>query len=161
MSPSSKFHLSHPMVVGWREHVALPDLGIPHLICKVDTGARTSSLHAFTWEVVERDEGEWVRFGVHPRRRDDDTEIWCEAEVIGEREVTNSGGAKELRPVIRTELRLGSVHWPIELNLTDRSTMGYRMLLGRTAMHHRIWVDPSASYQQGRPPRAKRSESPS
>ena len=151
MSRSSRFHLNHPTVVGWREHVGLPELGIAHLVCKVDTGARTSSLHAFRWERFERDGEDFVRFGVHPRRNDDVTEVWCESRVIGEREVTNSGGVAENRPVIRTILHLGEHRWTIELNLTDRSSMGYRMLLGRTAMHHRLWVDPSSSYQLGRP----------
>lgn len=140
-----------PMIVGWREHVGLPELGIPRLVCKVDTGARTSSLHAFAWERFVRDGVDHVRFGVHPRRRDEVTEVWCEAQVVGERTVTNTGGLAELRPLIRTALHLGDRVWTIEINLTDRSTMGYRMLLGRTAMRERLWVDPSVSYQQGRP----------
>lgn len=151
MPKHRRFELLEPVVVGWREHVALPALGIDAIDCKVDTGARTSSLHAFDIEVFDRAGHEWVRFGVHPIRRDEDTTIRCEAPVLGEREVTNSGGASELRVVVRTDLHLGENHFPIELNLTDRSTMGYRMLLGRTAMHHRIWVDPSASFRQGRP----------
>ena len=151
MSRSTPFHTNHPTVVGWREYVGLPGLGIGRLVCKVDTGARTSSLHAFRWERFERDGEDYVRFGVHPRRNNDVTEVWCEAEVIGEREVTNSGGVAEIRPVIRTVLQLGELQWTIELNLTDRSTMGYRMLLGRTAMQHLLWVDPSVSYQLGKP----------
>ncbi len=151
MSRNTRFLLHHPTVVGWREHVGLPELGIKRMVCKVDTGARTSSLHAFRWERFERDGEDYVRFGVHPRRNNDVTEVWCEAEVIGEREVTNSGGVAEIRPVIRTLLHIGEEQWEIEINLTDRSTMGYRMLLGRTAMHHRLWVDPSASYQLGKP----------
>lgn len=139
------------LVVGWREHVGLPELGIARLICKIDTGARTSSLHAYSWERFVRDGVDRVRFGVHPRRRDDRTEVWCEAPLVGERTVTNTGGLAELRPVIRTLLHLGDRTWSIEVNLTDRSTMGYRMLLGRTAMRHRLVVDPSTSYQQGRP----------
>ena len=78
--------------------------------------------------------------------------------VLGERAVTNSGGATEHRIVLHTDLAIGDVVWPIELNLTDRSTMGYRMLLGRTAMHHRIWVDPSTSFRQGRPSRSRETD---
>jgi len=155
MTPRRSFELVEPLIVGWREHIALPGLGIDALDCKVDTGARTSSLHAFDIELFDREGHEWVRFGVHPRRRDDSTEVRCEAPVLGERNVTNSGGATETRIVVRTDLYLGTEHFPIELNLTDRSTMGYRMLLGRTAMHHRIWVDPSASFRQGRPRQPK------
>lgn len=151
MKPRRDYALLEPVVVGWREHVALPGLGIDRIDCKVDTGARTSSLHAFEIEVFERKGHEWVRFGVHPKRRDDESTVRCEARVLAERTVTNSGGASETRYVVRTELHLGEQRFPIELNLTDRSTMGYRMLLGRTAMHHRIWVDPSASFRQGRP----------
>lgn len=150
-SRKRRFELVDPVVVGWREHVALPELGIDRIDCKVDTGARTSSLHAFDIEVFDREGHEWVRFGVHPDRRDDTSTVRCEAHVLGERDVTNSGGATETRLVVRTELHLGPHRFPIEINLTDRSTMGYRMLLGRTAMHHRIWVDPSTSFRQGRP----------
>lgn len=151
MPARQRFELMDPVLVGWREHVALPGLGIPRIDCKVDTGARTSSLHAFDIGAFERDDQEWVRFSVHPKRRDDILTIECEAPVLAERDVTNSGGATETRFVVRTELHLGVHRFPIELNLTDRSTMGYRMLLGRTAMHHRILVDPSASFRQGRP----------
>jgi hypothetical protein len=151
MNPSSHFELARPQMVGWRERAALPDLGIRLIKCKVDTGARTSSLHAFDVATFERNGSTWVRFGVHPRRRDDETEIWCESEILGERSVTNSGGASELRIVLRTRVRIGEQIWPIELNLTDRSTMGYRMLLGRTALDHRFLVDPSSSWLQGRP----------
>ena len=151
MSRRRRFQLAEPIVVGWREHVALPGLGIDRIDCKIDTGARTSSLHAFAIETYEKADHDRVRFGVHPVRRDDESEVWCDARVLGERAVTNSGGFRETRIVIRTNLHLGRHAWPIELNLTDRSTMGYRMLLGRTAMHHRVWVDPSASFRQGLP----------
>lgn len=153
------FSLAEPLVVGWREHVALPELGIARIDCKIDTGARTSSLHAFDIEEFERDGALFVRFGVHPKRRDEVETIACEAPVLGERSVTNSGGATEVRVVVRTLLALGAQRFAIELNLTDRSTLGYRMLLGRTAMHHRIWVDPSASFLQGRPTSPETSSS--
>ena len=154
-----RFQLAEPIVVGWREHIALPRLGVKRIDAKVDTGARTSSLHAFDIETYERDGHLRVRFGVHPRRGDDETEVRCDARVLGERDVTNSGGFTENRIVIRTLLHIGAHQWPIEMNLTDRSTMGYRMLLGRTAMHHRIWVDPSASFRQGRPTKSEEDDS--
>ncbi len=156
MARSRRFELVDPIMVGWREHAALPDLGIARIDCKVDTGARTSSLHAFEIETFERDDREFVRFSVHPDRRHMETTVECEAPVLGERDVTNSGGATETRIVVRTDMVLGPHRFAIELNLTDRSTMGYRMLLGRTAMRHRIWVDPSTSFRQGRPSRPKR-----
>jgi hypothetical protein len=134
------------LVVGWRERVALPDLGIRIVKCKVDTGARTSALHAFQWELEEREGVPWIRFGVHPRRRDEDTEVWCEAEVHDRRDITSSNGQTEHRFLIRTTLRLARWTWPIDLTLTDRTTMSFRMLLGREAMANRLVVDPSASY---------------
>ena len=140
-----------PHLVGWKERGALPDLGIPLIKIKVDTGARTSSLHAFDIQLHERDGREIVTFGVHPRRRDEVRTIRCTSEVLAHRIVTNSGGSSEERVVIRTSLRLGKHLWPIELNLTDRSTLGYRMLLGRTALHERFCVDPSSAWQQGNP----------
>lgn len=134
------------LVIGWRERVALPDLGIKLVKCKADTGARTSALHAFHWELFEKNEDEWIRFGVHPRRRDDDFEVWCEAELHDQREITSSNGQTEHRFLIRTTLQIAHWHWPIDLTLTDRSSMRFRMLLGRTAMMNRLLVDPSSSY---------------
>lgn len=142
-------------VVGWREWVALPRLGIKAVKVKVDTGARTSALHAFNVRPFKKDGRDWVRFEIHPLQRNDAVTKACVAEAVDYRWVTNSGGGREKRFVIVTELRLGSESWPIEMTLTDRDQMGFRMLLGRTSMERRLTVDPARSYCFGKP-RAKK-----
>ena len=138
--------------LGWREYVALPGLGIRRMKTKLDTGARTSAIHAF---VVEKLPNGRVRFGIHPARKSE-KEYWAEVPLHYERWVTDSGGHRELRPVIRTEVEIGGARWPIELTLTARDTMRFRLLLGRTALAGRFIVDPGQSYVLGRPRRKKR-----
>ncbi|MDX1530375.1 MAG: RimK/LysX family protein [Rhodothermales bacterium] len=137
------------IIVGWREWVALPELGLPAVKAKVDTGAKTSSLHAFDLEVFRVGGRRRVRFGVHPVQFDEETTVWAEADVVDERTVTSSSGHDEHRVVIRTPLQLGDQTWPVEVTLTDRRTMRLRMLLGRQAMEGRLLVDPAASYLHG------------
>ncbi len=132
------------LVLGWREWVSLPALGIARIKAKVDTGARTSALHTF--EIDDPGDGR-IRFAVHPIQHDVDTVVWCEAELIDYRVVRDSGGHEEERPVVRTELALGTQTFDIEMTLTARDNMGFRMLVGRTAMAGRCVVDPQQSYR--------------
>lgn len=141
--------------IGWREWVSLPSLGIDRIKAKVDTGARTSAIHAFELEVEERLDGTWVRFSVHPVQRTEAEIVRCEAPVADRRIVRDSGGHEEERCVIQIPVTLGGRTWPIEATLTSRDNMGFRMLLGRTAIRGQYLVDPGGSYLTGR--RKKRS----
>jgi hypothetical protein len=134
------------VVVGWREWVCLPSLGIARLKAKVDTGARTSALHAVA---VERLGRRRVRFSVYPHQRDTEARVDTEAELVDERLVRSSSGAAELRPVVRTTLELAGQRFECEFTLTDRALLGFRMLLGREAIRRRFLVDPGSSYRCG------------
>jgi hypothetical protein len=136
----------NPITVGWREWVQLPSLGIQRIKAKIDTGARTSALHAFHVETFERNGEPWVRFKIHPKQHRSDLEQECDARIKDERIVSDSGGHKEVRFVIETDLVLADLSWPIEITLTSRDDMRFRMLLGRTAMNNRMIVNPARSY---------------
>lgn len=138
--------------VGWREWAQLPALGIPAIKAKVDTGARTSALHAFQVRHFRHHSEDWVRFFMHPLQHDTDTVVECRARVIDRRAVSDSGGHREKRWVVETDLRIGTQTWPVELTLTNRDTMLFRMLLGRTALRGRLLVDCARSYLQGSKP---------
>lgn len=130
--------------VGHEEWISFPDLGLPAVLAKVDTGAKTSSLHAFSYEETEEDGQRMIRFGVQPIVERPDVQIWCTAPLVAYREIISSNGQAEMRPIVRTMLKVGEHQWEIELSLTDRESMNYRKLLGRTAMEGRIVVDPMA-----------------
>jgi hypothetical protein len=135
-------------IVGWREWLALPELGVVAIKAKIDSGARSSALHVVRQMRFERDGRPWVRFAVES----DGPGSACaeaEAEIVDERNVTDSGGHTTRRPFIRTVVRLGDQCWPIEVNLADRRQMLFPMLLGRTAMLGRLLVDPARSYVFG------------
>jgi len=142
-------------LIGWREWIALPELGIIQVKVKVDTGARSSAIHASNMEFFTRKGARWVRFEVHPKQKDTLTTAHAAAPLLDQRTVRDSGGRSERRIVIRTQMRFLDQEWPIELTLTDRDTMGFRMLLGREAIRGRFVVDPARSYLGGRPPTKK------
>lgn len=144
--------------IGWREWVALPDLGIRLIKAKIDSGARSSCLHAFEIEPFDRDGRHWVRFAVHPIQRNDDYIKQCEAEVLDRRLVRSSNGAVGERFVIATTLEVIGQHVPIELTLANRDAMGFRMLIGREAIRGRFLIDSGASFFGGR--RSRKSRRP-
>ena len=135
-------------VVGWREWAALPELGVERIKVKIDTGARTSALHAYRIKPFRRNGTRLARFYLHPVQHRRRPEVLCEAPIVDERVVTSSNGTEEHRYVIRTPLKIGEMEWPIEVTLTNRDEMGFRMLLGRQALRKRLIVDPGTSFRQ-------------
>lgn len=133
-------------VVGWREWLTLPELGIAKIKAKVDTGARTSALHAFALKTFKEDNKDRIAFDMHPLQHDTRTVLTCKADIIDLRWVSDSGGHKELRYVIQTPIQIGDIIWPVEITLTERDTMLFRMLLGRSAIRKRFLVNPGRSF---------------
>jgi hypothetical protein len=143
------------LLLGWREWVALPGLGVRSIRAKVDSGARSSSLHVLEQRLFEREGRTHVRFVLEHGPGESLRET-LEAPVVDQREVTDSGGHRENRVFIGTLLLLpGGQQWPIELNLTERRNMAFPMLLGRTALRRRCLVNPARSWLQGVPPAAE------
>ena len=148
---------SRRKTIGWREWVQLPELGVTEMKVKVDTGADSSSLHAFNIERFSRDDSEWVGFEIHPKQRSRKPAIACEALVVKERKVKNPGGRTELRPVIRTILIVAGREIDAMVNLTTRDEMSFRMLVGRRTIRKHFIVDPGRSYLGGRPEKLSQS----
>ena len=134
------------VTVGWRERVALPDLGVQNIKVKVDTGARTSALHAFNLKTFTKEGVSWVGFEVHPVQHSQAEAVYVEMPIVDWRKVKSSNGRSERRPVIRTVAVLGEHAWDVELTLTRRDLMSFRMLLGRQALSKRALVDVTKSY---------------
>jgi len=143
-------------ISGWREWTCLPQLSIRSIKAKIDSGARSSCLHAFDMEFLDREGVAWVRFAVHPIQRNDEKVVWCEAPVHDRRLVRSSNGEVSVRNVIRTELRIFGRTWPIDLTLNNRDAMGFRMLIGREAVRGRFLIDSNRSYLAGRPKRFRK-----
>jgi len=138
-------------LIGWREWVSFPELNIGQIKAKVDTGARTSALHAYNIEHFITKTGKHrVKFQVHPLQHNDKKNIYCRADVIDKRMIKSSIGQKQHRVTIRTSIKIGAEEWPIEVTLTNRDSMGFRLLLGRTAIRKRFVVDAAKSFLHGR-----------
>jgi hypothetical protein len=146
------------LTIGWREWVELPSLGLPAIKAKVDTGARTSALHAFNLRPFIENDLQRIEFCTHPLQRNTDAVFNCKADVADKRIVTDSGGHKEERWVIKTPLSIGPYTWNIEVTLTVRDNMKFRMLLGRNALKNRAFVDSSTSYLVGKKPRKSKKK---
>ncbi len=145
MTPQHDFQ-----IIGWREWIALPSLGIPAIKAKVDTGARTSALHTFYIEEYAVNGKPYVKFDIHPVQKRTDIVICCEAKVKDKRNVRDSGGHEEERYVIETDVKIGDFQEPIEVTLTSRDDMKFRMLIGRSALaYQKFCVDPNQSYLLG------------
>lgn len=152
--------MNEPIILGWREWLALPELGLPAIKAKVDTGAKTCALHAFYVEPFRRKGQDWVRFGVHPMQGQSSPVVHCEAMMVDRRQVTDSGGHRELRCVIETTIELAGQSVRSQITLTDRESMRFRMLLGRNALRGQFLVDSARSFCLGRPePPAPRNSS--
>ena len=139
-------HPSHESktIIGNSEWCTFPNLAIPAIKARVDSGAKTSSIHAINIERFDRDNEHWVKFDVHPLQGNKTITVHCEAALVDQRVVKSSSGDKEKRPVIRTPVSLGQKTWDIEVTLTNRDSMGHRMLLGREAMNGHVLIDPEA-----------------
>ncbi len=138
------------LTIGWKEWLALPHLNIPAIKAKIDTGARTSALHTFQIEPISKNDAQWVKFGIHPMQRRKDIALFCEAPVVDQRDVKDSGGHIENRFVIATPVAIRGRQWMIEITLAHRDDMLFHMLLGRTALAGHCIVDPGRKYLTGR-----------
>lgn len=138
------------LIVGWKEWIALPELGIPAIKAKIDTGAKTSSIHAYDIEHIKKKSKDFVRFTLHPLSRDKTITQQCELPVLDKRFIKSSSGDREKRPVIRTKIHIDGCEWDIELNLTNRDYMGFRMLIGREALEKKALINPAIGFIHGK-----------
>jgi len=136
-------------IIGSEEWCELPQLGIPAIMARIDSGAKTSAIHAFNITTFRKGTVLWVSFEIHPLQKNRDTVVRCEAEVVDKREIKSSSGISEKRYIVKSQIKLGDENWDIELSLSNRDSMGYRMLLGREAMRDRLLVDPSDNFMVG------------
>ncbi len=143
--------MTNTPLLGWREWVGLPDLNIARIKAKVDTGARSSALHAFMLDPYKKGSEDWIMFAIHPEQGNTNLIIECHAPIKDRRIVSDSGGHKQRRYVIETQLRLGQSSLKAEVTLTNRDSMLFRMLLGRTALSHHYLIAPNESFLQGEP----------
>jgi len=133
-------------IIGWREWVSLPDFGIDKIKAKVDSGARTSSIHAFNMEIYKRQKNKFVKFSIHPDQNTEKSKKTCRAKIIEFRKVKSSNGQTELRPVILTKVKILDDIRLIEMTLTNRDEMGFRLLLGRESVRKKYLIDTGKSF---------------
>jgi len=143
------------ILIGWTEWCQFPELKLPAIKAKIDTGARTSALHAFNIEAFKKDDKDWVNFDIHPLQYNDTVVVNCQAPIVDERSVMSSNGSKEHRYVISTPLLLGNEVWEIELSLSNREPLRFRMLLGREALQNHTIIDPNRRYCGGKLAKSK------
>lgn len=143
--------LQNKVILGSEEWCSFPELGIPTIKARVDSGAKTSAMHALNIAPFIKNDANWVKFDINPIQNNIKTVIHCEAALVDKRIVKSSSGFREHRYVIQTSLKIGDAKWPIEMTLTNRDSMGFRMLLGREAMSGRVLVDPEQKYLLGQP----------
>ena len=155
-SPTSSEPDSSRVVVGWREWVALPQAGVDWVKAKIDTGARSSSIHAFDLESFEKDGQEWVRFSIHPWQKSDEDHVELSLPVLDRREVRSSNGQTEQRYAVALDVTLAGRTITTVMTLSNRDEMGFRMLIGREALERGFLVDSAISYAGGKPRRAVR-----
>ena len=148
--------VTEKVVVGWREWVSLPQAGVDWVKAKIDTGARSSSIHAFDVETSERDGQEWVRFCIHPWQKSEEDRAELTLPVLDRREVRSSNGQVEQRYAVAMDVTLAGRTITTVMTLSNRDEMGFRMLIGREALERGFLVDSAASYAGGRPKRAVR-----
>lgn len=135
------------VIIGNAEWCALPELKVPAIRARIDSGAKTSSVHAINIKEFYKNKERWVKFEIHPLRKHTEVFIVCEAKVIDYRLVKSSSGEAKPRYVIQTQVKLGNQKWNIEVTLANRKSMGYQMLLGREAMMNRVLINPSEGFR--------------